>query len=82
MDLVQVVMGGKGGDASGVAPQRLRRRAKLTQVKEDLTCLKSMWFNKVSVKSKWEPSSRSVNSTQTPRCYHLQARSAQALCVF
>ena len=38
---------GAGGDASNVARQRFGHKAKLTQVKEDLTCLKSMWFNKV-----------------------------------
>ena len=40
---------GAGGDASGVAPQQLDRRAsKLSKVKEDLTVLKSLWFNKAS----------------------------------
>ena len=40
---------GAGGDASGVAPQELDRKAsKLSKVKEDLTVLKSLWFNKAS----------------------------------
>lgn len=38
---------GAGGDASGVAPERFES-TRISKVKEDLTCLKSMWFNKVS----------------------------------
>lgn len=37
---------GAGGDASDVAPQKFQK-GRIGKVKEDLTCLKSMWFNKV-----------------------------------
>lgn len=38
---------GAGGDASDIAP-RTFRKTRMGKVKEDLTCLKSMWFDKVS----------------------------------
>ena len=37
---------GAGGDASDVAPKSFQK-GRIGKVKEDLTCLKSMWFNKV-----------------------------------
>lgn len=37
---------GAGGDASDVDPRQFER-TRIATVKEDLTCLKSMWFNKV-----------------------------------
>lgn len=40
---------GAGGDASDATPQAFQKghKTRIGKVKEDLTCLKSMWFDKV-----------------------------------
>jgi hypothetical protein len=55
---------GAGGDASGVAPQRFER-TRIGKVKEDLTCLKSMWFDKVNTSGKMQLSAQNTHHPKT-----------------